>query len=650
MILWLQRSTVLLLLLAFLFPGTLSGQPYRVDTLARAPLSQYPVALAFVPDSEGRFFVTEKRSGRIRLFDRGLRPEPFAIAAVDDEGEQGMMGIAVHPHYPAEPYVYVFYTRLLDRSNVVVRYRDSSGVGIEPKIIQIIPRQDDGTSNNGGALHFGPDGMLYVSVGDYGTNPDDAQDIISSRNYRGKILRLNPDGSTPADGPIPGRPYWSYGHRNPTGFTFDEATGVLYCVEGGLGIRNQVFAVPRGANLGWSADYSGTRASVAPVYTFPAGPQPGLTSIIVYRGRSFPRLTGKVLLGGYANPTIWAASRGERGDTLGLEPFFRSNVGYADIQMAPDGGIVFTNGPYLSSRILKLTPVRPRFLTTPSLLAIERLEYTYRPTFSGTPPSLRLIDGPPGMVVDTSTWTLRWTPEWFPASPGPVVVRLRAENGAGVADQRFLIEVVNVNDPPSGFALVEPADQAVGTFLGEDPAITFRWQTSADPDGDTLRYRFQIDSSGSFAGPSICDTVVMVDSLRLALPRRTGGYYWRVAALDGVNMTPAGSSPRRVYISYVPASVARAERDRSRSPILEQNYPNPFNPSTSIKYTLQRPGFVHLAVYNLLGQEVAILVDGIQAQGTYEAEFAKIDLPSGIYFYRLQAPGVFETKKMVIAR
>jgi glucose/arabinose dehydrogenase len=517
MIRWLQRSTVCLLFLTSLSPGILSGQPYRVDTLARAPLSQYPVALAFVPGPEGRFFFTEKRSGRIRLFDRSLRPEPFAVAAVDDEGEQGMMGIAVHPRYPAEPYVYVFYTRLLDRSNVVVRYRDSSGVGIDPKIIQITPRQDDGASNNGGALHFGPDGMLYVSVGDYGTNPADAQDIVSSRNYRGKILRLNPDGSTPADGPIPGRPFWSYGHRNPAGFTFDEATGILYCVEGGLGMRNQVFAVPRGANLGWSADYSGSGATVAPIYTFPSGPQPGLTSVIIYRGRSFPRLTGKVLLGGYANPTIWAASLAGRGDTLVLEPFFRSNVGYADIQMAPDGGIVFTNGPYLSSRILRLTPVSPRFLSTPSLLAIEWLEYTYAPTFSGTPPSLRLIEGPPGMVVDTLTWTLRWTPEWFPAAPGPVVVRLRAENGAGIADQRFVVEVVNVNDPPAPFALLEPADRAVGTFLGEDPAITFRWQTSADPDGDTLRYRFQIDSSESFTGPFGCVPVVAVVSLRVGL-------------------------------------------------------------------------------------------------------------------------------------
>ena len=84
--------------------------------------------------------------------------------------------------------------------------------------------------------------------------------------------------------------------------------------------------------------------------------------------------------------------------------------------------------------------------------------------------------------------------------------------------------------------------------------------------------------------------------------------------------------------------------------MLEQNFPNPFNPATSVKYTIPRGGHVRLSVYNLLGQEVARLVDGNQTEGTYELEFAKANLPSGIYFYRIQAPGFIETKKMVITK
>jgi len=254
------------------------------------------------------------------------------------------------------------------------------------------------------------------------------------------------------------------------------------------------------------------------------------------------------------------------------------------------------------------------------------------------------------MVVDTVTWTLRWIPTWSAGTGGRVAVHLRAENGAGFADQRFTIQVVNVNDAPSPFALLEPADRTVSTFLGTDPETTFRWQRSGDPDGDSVRYRLQVDTTGTFQNDFVCDTVVMSDSVHLVLRRRTGTYFWRVSATDGVNMTAAGSSPRLLSVSYAPPPFTRPERDRAREPVLEQNFPNPFNPSTSIKYSLQRPGFVHLAVYNLLGQEVALLVDGVQAAGTHEVELANGALPSGIYFYRLQAPGVFETKKMVVTR
>jgi hypothetical protein len=86
------------------------------------------------------------------------------------------------------------------------------------------------------------------------------------------------------------------------------------------------------------------------------------------------------------------------------------------------------------------------------------------------------------------------------------------------------------------------------------------------------------------------------------------------------------------------------------APVLEQNYPNPFNPSTSISYTVRHPGYVRLSVFNLLGQEIERVVEGNQPEGTYDVAFNKLNLPSGIYFYRLQAPGIFETKKMVIAR
>jgi hypothetical protein len=148
----------------------------------------------------------------------------------------------------------------------------------------------------------------------------------------------------------------------------------------------------------------------------------------------------------------------------------------------------------------------------------------------------------------------------------------------------------------------------------------------------------------------IRDTVVTSDSLRLVLPRRSGMYYWRVTATDGFNATRASGGASRFRVTYLPPVMARADREREEQPVLQQNFPNPFNPSTSISFTLQRAGHVRLAVFNLLGQEVAVLLDGVRPEGPHTYEFVNVDLPSGIYFYRLQAPGLFETKKMVIAK
>jgi glucose/arabinose dehydrogenase len=642
-----RRCTRTLFLLLFLL-NIGRGQLFRIDTLARAPIAQYPVAIAFVPGGEGRFFFTEKRSGRIRLFTHGVEPEPFASLQVEDEGEQGMLGITVDPHYPDEPYVYVFCTRLLDRSSIVVRFRDSLSTGVSPKIIQIIPREDDGMTDIGGAIHFGPDGKLYISVGDYGTNPSDAQDITSRRNYRGKILRVNSDGTPASDNPVSETAFWSYGHRNPTGFTFDAKTGMLYCVEGGTAVRNEVFAVPPGANLGWPE--STDEHVVTPLYTFPPGAQPALTSILVYREKGFPRLRGKILFGGYAQPTIWVGTLSPGGDSLRVEPFFRSNAGYADIEVAPDGGIVFSNGPYISSRILKISPVAPAFLSSSPSVVTEGVEYLYTPAFAGTPPSLSLVEGPPGMTIDSSTWSVRWEPKWSSADAGRVLVALRADNGAGSVEQRFTLQVINVNDPPLPFVLVAPPEEDSETFLGTDPEIVFRWQPSTDPDQDTVRYHVQLDTTEAFQGRLIVDTLVSEDSLRLQLPRRSATYYWKVTASDGTALTPALLSPRRLQVEYSAPTLSRADREHLREPVLEQNFPNPFNPSTSIKYTLERAGYVRLAVYNLLGQEVALLVNSVQQEGVHEVEFLKADLPSGIYFYRLQAPGLFETKKMMITK
>jgi hypothetical protein len=129
-------------------------------------------------------------------------------------------------------------------------------------------------------------------------------------------------------------------------------------------------------------------------------------------------------------------------------------------------------------------------------------------------------------------------------------------------------------------------------------------------------------------------------------------YYWRVWATDGQATTVSEPDVSMITVdALLPVFVAEElDEDPETESILEQNFPNPFNPTTSIQYTVPREGRVRLSVYNLLGQEVAVLFDGTQSEGIYSVEFEKADLPSGIYFYRIHGPGFFETKKMVIAK
>jgi hypothetical protein len=278
---------------------------------------------------------------------------------------------------------------------------------------------------------------------------------------------------------------------------------------------------------------------------------------------------------------------------------------------------------------------------------MEKQEFTYRPIFTGTPPSVRLLEAPLGMSVDTVTWTIKWTPVWSRGAGEGAAVELLAENGAGSVRQRFTLEVLNVNDPPEPFAMVGPADGATWSVMGADPEVSLKWRPSADPDGDTVRYRVECDTVYTFTSPALRDTLVETDSLHLVLPRQSATWYWRVTARDRSAITEAEEGIRRFNVTVI-AVPSPPEQEHPAVP--EQPPPVPLGPTTGLQYTIQRSGHVHLSLFNLLGQEVAVLVDENQVAGAYEVGIGEVNLPSGIYFYRLQGPGIFETRKVVISR
>jgi glucose/arabinose dehydrogenase len=652
----LTRSLLLLVLIFSVASITrdAEAQAYRVDTLARAPFAQYPMCLAFLPSGDGGFFFTEKNSGRVRLFSGSLQPRPVFTTPVESDGAQGLLGIAVHPSYPDTPYIFVYYVRTEDRVGIVERYRDSAGTGLDPTPLAIIPRRDAATENNGGILRFGPDGKLYVSVGDHRTHPETAQDTSSRHVPWGKILRFNTDGSYPADNPFPTKPFWALGLRCIQGMAFDAETGAMYCTDGGTTAQNCIYRVTKAGNFGWpSALPSVTRSSVKPLYKFPLENSPDLTGIAVYRADAFPRLKGKLLFTAENTPAVWAGTIVDEGDSLVVERLMTFPTGFSDLQVGPDGCLYLVNGPYLSSRILRINPVAPQFASTPPGEAVQGVRWSYVPTFTGTPPEVSLVSGPDGMTFDRETGSFQWVPTNAQALARTQSFMLKAQNGAGSVTQQCTIRVLNVNDPPTAFHLITPGPDAVFSFFARDPEITLRWSTSVDPDGDSIHYTMALDTARSFATPALrmydCGPA---DSIRIVLPRVTLSYFWSVASTDGRFITKCTPDTAMFTITVSTPAIASPKPVRETSPAMSHEpvlAPQP-NPTTTISYSLQKSGHVRISVFNILGEEMLRIVDATQQEGAYQFDLTKLDLPNGMYFYRLQTPGVFETKKVVLAR
>ena len=214
---------------------------------------EIPWEIVFLPDSK-RVLVTE-RTGQIRLIENGkLQSEPYAVPPVAVIGEGGLMGLAYHPDFPTEPYIYTMYTYRSENGtlyNRVTRFTDQGNkAGSEEIIIDEIPAS---RVHNGGRIAFGPDEKLYVTTGDT-WNRTIAQ---SMDNLGGKILRLNPDGSIPSDNPYQDSYIYSLGHRNPQGLAWHPETGHLFITdhgpsgEEGLRGRDRVKVIKPGGNYGW---------------------------------------------------------------------------------------------------------------------------------------------------------------------------------------------------------------------------------------------------------------------------------------------------------------------------------------------------------------------------------------------------------------
>lgn len=205
---------------------------------------EQPWALDFADD---RIFITEK-IGKIRVVKSDVMlDEPLATLRTANIFDGGLLGIAVHPNFTNNHFLYVYYTyeedeKLWNKILKITEFQDK--LKDASTILDKIPGSK---FNNGGVIKFGPDNKLYVATGADSEYSHDAQNL---NLLSGKILRLNDDGSIPSDNPFPDSPVFSYGHSNLRGMTWDKS-GSLYVTELGPSKNDEINLVVKGQNYGW---------------------------------------------------------------------------------------------------------------------------------------------------------------------------------------------------------------------------------------------------------------------------------------------------------------------------------------------------------------------------------------------------------------
>lgn len=344
---------------------------------AQLPAFTHPLFALQAPSDNSRWFVLEQ-AGRVRVFDNAANVSSAGTyldltSKVTSGGETGLLGMAFHPNFPADPRVFVSYTTTISgqlTSRIASFVTHDQGLTLDASSEQILLTVTQPEDNhNGGNIVFGPDGLLYIGFGDGGGEGDQHGAFGNGQNLNtllGKLLRIDVGGpaatgyTIPADNPYYGNAscgpngggqpcpeIYAYGFRNPWRFSFDAQTGELWLADVGQAAWEEIDVVSKGGNYGWrcyegSHQYDLTGCSANnyrnPIWEYDhSGGDDSITGGYVYRGSLTPAMQGKYIYGDFVSGRIWALSPPSGSQAAQNTLLADSNYGIASFAKGNDG-------------------------------------------------------------------------------------------------------------------------------------------------------------------------------------------------------------------------------------------------------------------------------------------------------------------------
>jgi glucose/arabinose dehydrogenase len=457
-----------------------------------------PTAMAIAPG--GPIFVCSQ-TGALRVIKNGvLLTTPFVTLSVDSVGERGLLGVALDPHFTLNHYIYLYYTVPGNPShNRVVRLTANGDVvlpGSRVILLELDPLST-ATNHNGGALHFGADGNLYIAVGDNaeGSNSQNLSNLL------GKILRIVPDGTIPSDNPFvqsttARHEIWAFGLRNPFTFAFRGTTNLMYINDVGQSTWEEIDLGLAGANYGWPATEGPTTnpAYKSPVYYYGHSDGCAITGGAFYSPSTpnFPSsYVGKYFFGDYCSGFIRILNP----STAQATNFITGASQPVDIHVGADGSLYYlARGTGSVMKVRYTTNLFPVITTQPkSQLISAGYPVTFSVAASGPSPySYQWMRNGVNMTGATaSSYKFATT-----LADNGAQFRVRVSNAYGSASSNTATLSVTSDKPPTSQILTP----AVGVTYFGGMVVNYSGSASDKEDGTlpasafTWRVDFHHDS------------------------------------------------------------------------------------------------------------------------------------------------------------